>query len=242
MKIPFPSLLRYPIYRRIIGRIRMLWYIHLKKQLRTIDSPQAFPTTVKHNLKSLSHFGGVRMETIIRPLSVIESLSKESSICIIGPRNEADLLCLHGYGFAWNKIFGLDLITYSPQIQLGDMHQIPFLENTFDVVISGWTLSYSNQPEQVAKEFIRILKPGGIIAIGVEYTSMTPLDVKQSTGYFIDTPGFERINSTSQILSLFKNSYDHIYFNHDAPGKISHTSKGLVKRPSDVVAIFSIKK
>ena len=40
----------------------------------------------------------------------------------IGPRNEAEIFMLWSYGFKLENIVGLDLISYSPLIDLGDMY------------------------------------------------------------------------------------------------------------------------
>ena len=154
------------------------------------------------------------------------------------------MFLLFGNGFSWENIYGLDLISYSPKIQLGDMHTIPFEENFFDVVICGWTLSYSAQPQLAANEMQRIVKNGGMIAIGVEYSTMTKEDTEYLLKYAIQEYDklAERINSTGQILALFKNNVHQVFFDHDAPNKISHSRNGYADNVSNVVTIFSINK
>ena len=50
---------------------------------------------------------------------------------------------------------------------LGDMDNIPFNDNTFDVVISVTSLEFSKNPKNPLKEFLRVLKPGCKAVIGV---------------------------------------------------------------------------
>jgi len=52
---------------------------------------------------------------------------------------------------------------------------------------------------------------------------------------------FERINSIDQVLNLFSGHVKHLYFNHDAPNKISH-GEILDKNVSNIIAIFSVFK
>jgi len=238
----FTKLLVFPKYRELVGRLRLFYFVKLRGKLKTIDSDSNLPATVKHNMRGLKGFGGTRMDRIIKPLSIIETLNSKSKLLIIGPRNEGDLLCLMGHGFDKKHLRGLDLITYSPMIELGDMHQMKYEDNTWDAVICGWTISYSTTPEKFAKEAIRVVKNGGIIAVGVEYSTMTPQDSSKLLGYELETKGHQRINSVAQILELFDGHVHEVFFNHDAPAKISHTLEGLNPNVSSVVAIFSIKK
>jgi ubiquinone/menaquinone biosynthesis C-methylase UbiE len=50
----------------------------------------------------------------------------------------------------------VDLISYSPWITPGDMHKLPFDDNTFDIIVLGWVLGYSSTPGQVANEVLRV--------------------------------------------------------------------------------------
>src|SRR5689334_25367452 len=99
--------------RFVLFRVRYWYFVGIRKQLRTISSEDAFDVTVAHNLRSIRKWSP-RMELLIRPLSVIESVSKHAKILVVGPRNEYDLILLAGYGFSFRNIRGLDLISYSP--------------------------------------------------------------------------------------------------------------------------------
>lgn len=225
-----------------MGKIRFHYYTKVQGKVLTADSTDAIEMTVKHNIKALNVFGLRRMDKIIKPLSVLENVSKDARILVIGPRNEDDILNLLAHGFNKKNITGLDLISYSPMIEIGDMHNTKFADSTFDVVICGWTLSYSNQPHKFAKEITRIIKNNGVIAIGVEYSTLTKEDSKKiHNGYALITQGFERINSVNSILQLFESNIDHVFFNHDAPNKNSH-GETLHPDVSSVVVIFSITK
>jgi SAM-dependent methyltransferase len=229
--------------RSWVFRLRRLYYMRLRKQLRMIESEDAFKVTVEHNLKYVP-FWSPRMELLIRPLSVIESLAKDARILIIGPRNEYDLLLLAAHGFSLGHIRGLDLISYSPWIDLGDMHAMPYADNSWDAVLCGWTLSYSATPNKAAAEILRIVRDGGMVAIGVEYSTLNESDEKALGGYAIQERNrlAERVNSVDQILELFAPHVKEVFFRHDAPLKISHTRDGLAKNCSNVAVVFSVSK
>ena len=48
-----------------------------------------------------------------------------------------------------------------------DLYKTSYLKNTFDYVILGEVLEHLERPEDAIKEAMRILKPGGVLAISV---------------------------------------------------------------------------
>jgi hypothetical protein len=232
-----------PIYQILVVRMRFFYFVRLRRKLRTLDSEFAFKNTIMNNLKGLKHYNG-RTDALIRPLSVIETINEESELLIIGPRNEHDLFSAIGHGFGRNRVRGLDLISYSPMVDLGDMHRTSYPDDNFDAIIVGWTLSYSRDPELFAKELLRIVRDGGLIGIGVEYSTLTNEDSIALSGYAIQEREYvsERINSTGQILDLFGPRVKTVFFQHDAPLKRTHTRAGMIDRVSQVLVIFSVTK
>lgn len=242
MKNAFRQLLLIREIRILVGKIRYYYFVKFRRMVTSMESKDAIKHTVNHNLKSLGLFGATRMDKLIKPISVMENVPRDARILVIGPRNEDDILNLIGSGFKSSNIIGLDLISYSPYIEIGDMHSTRFGDSYFDVVICGWTLSYSNQPEKFARELTRIVKDDGVIGIGVEYSVLTEAQsIGIHGGYALKTDSIDRINSTAQIVKLFGSSVKHIYFDHDAPNRISHGDKA-VEVASSVVVIFSISK
>ena len=236
------SLVGSEYLRSVLFNWRRVYYCSVLRRLRTIDSDDAFKTTVSHNLKAVSIWLP-RMELLIRPLSVIESVPRDAKILVIGPRNEYDLLLLAANGFSFRNVHGLDLISYSPKIDLGDMHAMPYADGTWDVVLCGWTLSYSATPNKAAKEILRVVKDGGVVGIGVEYTTLSAVDEIKLGGYSIQENDrlTERINSLEQVLGLFQPYVKDVFFQHDAPLKRSHSAAGLISA-SNVATLFSVKK
>jgi len=239
----FAELLMVRMIRIVVGKLRFFYYARILRNVRTQESKHAIAHTVEHNLKAIGAFGLTRMDKLIKPVSVIESIGKDSRILVIGPRNEDDILNLIGNGFNAKNITGLDLISYSPFIEVGDMHDTRFPDAYFDVIICGWTVSYSNHPARFAQEMIRITKDRGVVAIAVEYSTLTTeQDRRLHDGlYHLNPVNCERINSTRQILQLFGEHVGEVFFNHDAPNKISHGDQ-LHNNVSSVVTIFALKK
>lgn len=60
-----------------------------------------------------------------------------------------------------------------PSFVRGVGEYLPFLEHSFDVVLSFWSINHSSNPKQVFKEIERVLQPGGKLFIVLE--DMAPL-------------------------------------------------------------------
>ena len=131
-----------PVLRHAWVWLRTFWFIRLRGALRTADSEHAVRANVSHNLKGI-YSANRRMNLLLYPLATIETLDPDARILLIGPRNEYDLFSLVGLGFRLDRITGLDLISYSPYIEIGDMHAMRFEDASFDAVVCGWTISYS---------------------------------------------------------------------------------------------------
>lgn len=218
---------------------RAFFLIIIGRRLRSLSGENTVKLNYMHNVKAI--FGcDNRMNLLIFPLSVIETISRESKILVIGPRNENDIYSLIGLGFKKENIKGLDLISYSRMITLGDMHAAPFEDDSFDAVICGWTISYSTNPSLAALEMLRLTRRGGVIAVAVEYSTLTEKDEEHLVGYNLQEFDLlpSRVNSSEQILELFGDRVETVFFKHDAPNKISHSVDGLVPNVSSVAVIF----
>lgn len=216
--------------------LRLYYFCELRRRLRTMDSQSAVPMTLKHNLKSLRRRLN-RMVLLIAPLAVLENVSKQSKVLVIGPRNEWDLFLLRRFGFDFAACTGLDLISYSPNIVLGDMHAMDFADDSFDVVLCGWTLSYSATPDVACREIARVCKRSGTIGIGVEYFDGDEAAERMATGGYLlqDSRMDTRINRVAQVLALFP-GHGAVYFSHDAPLRRSAPRDAV---PSNCAAIFA---
>ena len=174
LKLFLFSLLGSSYIRLIVGYFRWFYYLKILKRLKTKEiSKNIIHNGLSHNLMvfdefPLADFVMKRTSWLFNSISSIEFLNNNSKFLSIGPRTESDILILKSK-FNNALIEAIDIISYSPWIKLQDMHSIEFEDDFFDCVISTWVIPYSENQKLAIKEMIRILKNGGIFAIGFEH-------------------------------------------------------------------------
>lgn len=224
------SLLKIEAINRLMFRIRFLYFVQVRHRIR-VSEDQGNVIKPEYSIAMLKRgITSDRPLCLIRPLSVIAKVEKASAkVLAVGCRFETELLYLLGYGF--RDVRGLDLISYSPWIDVGNMHEMPYRDGAWDVVLLGWVLSYSESPERAVQEVIRVAKNGAVIAVAVSYYPAWQLDEAERRGTMIGKK--ERIQTVDAILRLFDGNVERVYFSHDAPAR---------DREGYAATIFSISK
>lgn len=227
-QIQWYSIYKLNIFRYLTCRLRRFYFIKIKKNLKTWQGrDEHFLTfsdgkkTIEYNLQGLHDVSCARSLRLIKPLSTIETLRNleesetkggalsdldypcESSVLSIGPRTEGEIYCLMAYGFKARNIRGLDLISYSPFIDLGDMHKMPYESNKFDVVIASCVLGYSLEPQKACDEILRVAKNGSLICFShdVNYLTHDKYPIKSCKDY----------------LKFFDGHVGRIFYTHELP-------------------------
>tara|TARA_A100001011_G_scaffold272412_1_gene281711 strand:- start:625 stop:1395 length:771 start_codon:yes stop_codon:yes gene_type:complete len=248
--------LRVPLVRNWVSIFRAVWLMKIKRvNLVTFDIGEDVhdPTIFSNKRRivknkenphpSANYFLGVdrnqacsKSDLLINPIRSIHRVNKnfpKLKILSIGPRTEGEILNLFSHGFKKENVKGLDIISYSPWIEVGDMHNIPFEDNSFDIVICGWVIAYSNNKIKAASEITRVLKNNGIASIGVSYSPKTNEEIREERGYLIAAP--ERLNSANQILDLFDSNIKKVFFTNDV-------EEDQVDTHVQIVTTFSVQK
>lgn len=154
-----------PLVRERVCRVR---FMVLK---RVYGIRQGTPEGILHLSYSESHFKSYlsfkgRINYLVQTVAALLPNQKTNlSILSIGPRFESELFGYRGLGLKWRNIKGLDTFSYSPKIQIGNMHSAPFPSSSFDIIVCGWTIAYSATPEIAFGEFSRLCKPDGKIVL-----------------------------------------------------------------------------
>jgi SAM-dependent methyltransferase len=222
-------------FRYLYMKLRFVYFVYLRQKLSSLDldTGDIAKETVQHNRKGLTDVSVTRSNALLKPLSAIEDLDIDSSILCIGPRTEGELFNLAANGFMLSNIRGIDLISYSPLIELGDMHNMKYLDSQWDAIVCGWVLAYSDNKKKAASELVRCCRPGGVIAIGIEYHPYSNEEILEQEGY---VPGSKtRIESIEDLTSLFTGYIGKIYFSQQP----DESRRGEV---GSIVLIFSVQK
>jgi SAM-dependent methyltransferase len=208
-------------WRTFVGVTR---YTFLKRKMRVLNAPSdgVHAIAIPHNLgafkgKGLAAFGMAnRMKLLLYPVATIrEQEGSTGEVLIVGPRTEDDLLLARGLGM--KNVRGLDLLSYSKHIDLGDIHKTDYADDQFDAVILGWVLAYSSDPAAIIAECKRIVRPGGLLAFGVE----SNLDIRLKPEARVGRPN--PINSAQDVVDLVK---EPIVFIHDP--QVDHSTSNAV--------------
>ncbi len=226
------------IVRYVICGLRYLWFAKVTGSVRSFDleTNQVGKNTIHHNLFGLADVSVPRSHLLLRPIASLEYVRRNKGnlrVLTIGPRTEGEIYNLISYGFKKDNIRGLDLISYSPLIDLGDMHAMPYADSSFDVVVAGWVIAYSDDREAAAREIARITKSGGIVAMGVSWSPRTDESVVEELGYLPSSEN--RIDSVDTLLDFFSPAVGDVYFRQDVEDRLANAK-------TNILSVFSIKK
>jgi ubiquinone/menaquinone biosynthesis C-methylase UbiE len=112
---------------------------------------------------------------------------------------------------------------------VGDIHHSKLPDKSYDAVLLGWMISYSSDPEGVIAECRRILKPGGLLGVGIESNPMQRVEG-------IKPPRVNALNSTADLISLvgapvaFSNeSYEDVLYDCGVVFKLPQAETALKK-------------
>ena len=230
------KLLSNPRLRNFFCFLRVLYFCKLRNKLKDFDniSEETWQHTLKSNKRAIcddnidlpkhpnrktifqigKSLGGSKSDLLLD--AVKEKYDKKDfkklKLLSIGPRSEGEIFNLFSKGFELNNIIGIDLFSYSPFIKLGDMHNLKFKDEEFDVVLMGWCLAYSNDKKKVLSEVKKVLKPKGIIVIGHTILENSDKDILKTRGYLVSSP-HGKISSFSDMDNLLNlNGFKNFYF------------------------------
>jgi hypothetical protein len=207
------EMLQIRLVRQVLARERMK---HLLAQgaLRRLagDVEQVAANTIDYNIEGAMSAADLdrpsMMFDVVKAIGRVNGNIAALDVLSIGPRSEIEIFGMAAAGFHPDRIKAVDLFSYSPYVDLGDMHRLPYPDNSFDVVFLGWVLSYSRDQAAVAQELTRIGRDRAIIVLAGDYSD----DNRDRTTFNNETT---HMQSCDQLLALFGERVGKVYFRHD---------------------------
>ncbi len=210
------QLLRIPAVRSRLALSRMQRLKALRGFTTADKSSNQITNATEYNLAALQTSSDLDRPVVMVNVAVsIQKISQRIGaldVLSIGPRSEIELFGIMAAGFDPKRIKALDLLSYSPLVETGDMHAMKFADNSFDVIFLGWVLAYSTTPAEAAKEIVRVCRNGAVVVATGDFNSSTATHADASQTFNNEET---RINSVDQVLSFFGSAVDKVYFRHD---------------------------
>jgi len=198
--------------RRLVAKRRASYFRNTQKRS---NPAHAIDITVRYNSAMMEKFIEAPFMRLLYPLVTIDPIFeriRQAKVLSVGPRNEMELLALLGLGFHFSNIKALDLISNSPLVEVGDMHDLPYGNSSFDVVINSWVLLYSRRQQRVIDELIRVVKNNGLIAIGM---TRYPPDAPDRPNWIESDGSKPNYLTNSEVLRFFGDHVADIPFRHE---------------------------
>lgn len=224
------ELLQIRLVRQVIARERMKQLVSQDAIRRYGGDVAAVATnTIDYNIDGAISAADLDrpsvMFDVVRAIGRVNSNIDKLDVLSIGPRSEIEIFGMMAAGFHPDRIKAVDLFSYSPYVEIGDMHRLPFPDRSFDIIFLGWVLSYSRDQPAVVRELMRVGRDRTIIVLAGDYSDDSR-----------DRPTFENdtthMQNCDQLLALFGNHVGKVYFRHDPE----------LPEVAMVMTVFEIKK
>jgi|AGTN01.2.fsa_nt_gi hypothetical protein len=189
----------------------------------TDATAQIVGNTIKHNIASLKQSVGIdRPMLLLYPVLGLETVWKNAGnlrVLSIGPRSEMEIFSLLAGGFRAENIKALDLISYSPYVDIGDMHAMPYEADSFDVILLGWVIAYSRDVSAMAREVIRCAADRAVVAISADYADEASIAAAAKDTSLVLTPHTlenpTMVQTCQQLLAPFAGHVGEVFFRHE---------------------------
>jgi SAM-dependent methyltransferase len=145
--------------------VRLVWHgLIMMRRLSAGDASyrKYLYTQLKQSLLKRDH-GGARPELLIERIVNLTSPNCDGAVLCVGCHSTSEIDQFRQSGF--NPVVGIDLFSTSPDILVMDMHSMKFADDHFDILFASHSLEHALDPMSATGEFIRVAKPGALVAI-----------------------------------------------------------------------------
>jgi SAM-dependent methyltransferase len=159
-------LLNNAILFKLVGRYFSWKYKHTLSRHKTnldLDSSnlkEIYDYTVTQNISQPAKGTNRRSEIYYKLLTLPPAIPKNNKLLIIGGKNVTEIFIAWLYGFQWNKIFAIDLFSLHPKIEMMNMEEMSYPDETFDCISMANVYGYNDHPIPAFREIARVMKKG----------------------------------------------------------------------------------
>lgn len=199
-------------YNHLIKNIssdNVKYNIYLKEQLKE--------TLLKKRLRGQIRFDQI---PLIDMLNSKYNFSGQSILCV-GCRNTDEIKYFKKKGAS--DVVGIDLYHISSDVIVMDMHELKFEDESFDVVYSRHSFEHAFDKNKAATEFIRVLKPGGVVVIEVP-------------GKYKGGGDYNYFNTIEDVTNVFKPHVDQFLWKEYSLKEENNDKMDIIR------VMFSIQK
>lgn len=139
-------------------------------------------------------------------------LNDNSKCLCFGARTGQEVVALNEMGM---EAIGIDIVPHKPYVIIGDIHNAPFDEKTFDFVFTN-IIDHSINPQKFISEIERVLKPGGHALIQLQLNCVS------------DEYAENDVNSSKSVINLFNES--EVIIDREIPFTLSMNWEFLMKK------------
>jgi len=235
------SMLLRPLPFFLWFRARWHWYT-LRRPLKVLEHNMPHrdhisTNVIPYNVRKMRGIDRRRTERLINVLRSIHELDMgRARVLNIGARNEMELLLMRLYGFRASNITAVDLFSYSPLIQVMDMHELSFPDDAFDVTYCAYTLRYSDRVERACQEILRCTRHGGFVAVSFVTEADSGMRVPSRGGEREAIIGSRLSGGLSDLLSYFGPACGSVYWREE------YRFDGPVEAEKHCSVIFKVSK
>lgn len=152
---------------------------------------------------------------------------RTSRVLSVGSCNLLEIYAFKGYGF--DNIRGIDLVPADNDpgfMQVMDMHDLKFPDNSFDILYCSGAFHCSYDPRRLAREFVRATADGGLVCITV------PVNFSTTEVYRVDAGSLEGLRG------FFAPHVGDVIWEEVVPGNSEHNPN----RDPIARTIFRVRK
>jgi len=152
---------------------------------------------------------------------------RASRVLSVGSCNLLEIYAFKGYGF--DNIRGIDLVPADNDpgfVQVMDMHDLKFPDNSFDILYCSGAFHCSYDPRRLAREFVRATADGGLVCITV------PVNFSTTEVYRVDAGSLEGLRG------FFAPHVGEVIWEEVVPGDSEHNPN----RDPIARTIFRVRK